>query len=450
MSAPVLEPLPVGAPIDPASNPRPTAREVLRDIASGGPLRIFLSVLLSLVVGSLLIVFTNEDVLTTLGYFGARPTDFFGAAGSAIGDAYAALFRGAVFNYRADSFEAAIRPLTESLRFAGPLIAAGLGIALSFRVGMFNIGGQGQMLMGAAFAGFAAANIPLPWGLHLLVAMAFGFVGAAIWAGIVGLLKAFTGAHEVIVTIMLNYIAVSLITYLMRTPVLHDMDSGNNPTARAPLPTAQFPKILGDGFDLHLGFLLCIAAVFVFWWLMERSKLGFRLRMVGLNPDAALTAGVNVKAVFVIAMVLSGLFVGLAGINQALGRSGTFGPSIDAGIGFDAITVALLGGSRAFGVLFAGLLFGAMKAAGPSMQVQDVAPEVLIVMQGLIVLFVAAPPLVRAIFRFLPEPRVVVHTSTPRRPPVAKSAQAATAQVDTAQGDGADDGTAKAEKESPL
>lgn len=426
MSAPVLDPLPATPEPESATSTRPTAAEVLHDIASGSPLRIFFAVLLSLAIGSLLIIFTNEDVLETLGYVFSRPGDFFTAAGRAAGNAFAALFRGSVFNYNAASFEAAIRPLSESLRFAGPLIAAGLGIALGFRVGMFNIGGQGQMLMGAVFAGFAAANLPLPYGLHLLVAMIFGFVGAGLWAAIVGVLKAFTGAHEVIVTIMLNYIAVSLVTYFMRTPLLHDVESGNNPTARAPLPTAQLPRILGPDFSLHLGFVLCIAAVFVFWWLMERSKLGFRLRMVGLSPDAARTAGINVKAVFVIAMVLSGLFVGLAGINQSLGREGTYGPSVDAGIGFDAITVALLGGSRAFGVLFAGLLFGAMKAAGPSMQVQDVAPEVLIVMQGLIVLFVAAPPLVRAIFRFLPEPRVVVHSSSPRRPkPAAPSKEVA-------------------------
>ncbi len=404
MTAPVLDPLP--PTLQPAKQTRPTAAEVLYDIASGSPLRILFAVLLSLAIGSLLIIFTNERVLETLGYVFSRPSDFFAAAGRAAGDAFAALFRGSIYNYNAPTFEGAIRPLTESLRFAGPLIAAGLGIALSFRVGLFNIGGQGQMLMGAAFAGFAAAQFTLPWGLHLLVAMVFGFIGAGLWAGIVGVLKAYTGAHEVIVTIMLNYIALSLVTYLMRTPVLHDMESGNNPTAQAPLPTAQFPKLLGDGFDLHLGFLLCIAAVFVYWWLMERSTLGFRLRMVGLSPDAASTAGINVKSVMVIALVLSGLFVGLAGVNQALGREGSFGPSIDSGIGFDAITVALLGGSRAFGVLFAGLLFGAMKAAGPSMQIQDVAPEVLIVMQGLIVLFVAAPPLVRSIFRFLPPPRV--------------------------------------------
>ncbi|MET0303070.1 MAG: ABC transporter permease, partial [Microbacteriaceae bacterium] len=304
----------------------------------------------------------------------------------------------------AATFEGAVRPFTETLRFSGPLIAAGLGIALSFRVGMFNIGGTGQLLMGAAFAGFASFQFHLPYGIHLVVAMIFGFVGAGLWAGIVGFLKARTGAHEVIVTIMMNYIAISLITFFMRTPVLNTDPPGSNPLTRPPDATAQLPKILGSGFDLHLGFILALAAVAVYWWLMERSTTGFRLRMVGLNADAARTAGINVNKVFILAMVFSGLFVGLAGINQALGRAGNFGPSIDSGIGFDAITVALLGGSRAIGVLFAGLLFGAMKAAGPAMQLQDVPPEVLVVVQGLIVLFIAAPPLIRSIFR-LPKPR---------------------------------------------
>ncbi|MDF1479116.1 ABC transporter permease [Leifsonia sp. H3M29-4] len=400
--------------------PRPKASQVLRDIASGSPLRIFFSFVLAFAAGSLLIIFTNERVLDSLGYFFARPTDFFGAAGQATADAYAAMFRGSIYNYRADSFESAIRPLTESLRFAGPLIAAGLGIALTFRVGMFNIGGTGQLLMGAIFAAWASFQLHLPYGLHLIVAILFGFVGAAFWAGIVGFLKARTGAHEVIVTIMLNYIAVSLVTYLMRTPVLHDMDSGNNPTTIPPDVTAQLPKILGGSFNLHLGFILALIAVVVYWWLMERSTLGFRLRMVGLNPDAARTAGINVNVVFVLAMVLSGLFVGLAGVNQALGRSGSFSPSIDSGIGFDAITVALLGGSRAGGVLLAGLLFGAMKAAGPAMQLEDVAPEVLSVVQALIVLFIAAPPLVRAIFRFLPEPREPEQLTTQQKPELEK------------------------------
>lgn len=379
--------------------------EVARDIASGSVVRTVLAIVLSLAIASLLIIFTNERVSDTLGYLFSRPSDFFAAAGRALGDAYGALFRGAIYNTRADTFEGAIRPLVESLRFAGPLIAAGLGVALTFRAGLFNIGGQGQLLMAAAFSSFAASQIHLPYVIHLVVAMIFGFFGAALWAGIVGFLKARTGAHEVIVTIMMNYIAVSLITYLMRTPILHDMESGSNPSSIPPDPTAVFPLILGDEFNLRLSFVLCILAVGVYWWLMERSTLGFRLRMVGLNPDAARAAGINVDRMSIIALVLSGLFIGLAGLNQSLGREGNFAPNVDAGIGFDAITVALLGNSTALGVLFAGLLFGILKAAGPAMQLADVSPEVLGVVQGLIVLFIAAPPLVRAIFRFIPAPR---------------------------------------------
>jgi ABC-type uncharacterized transport system permease subunit len=398
--------IPAEEPLPPADDRKPVAwNEVLHDIAAGGFVRTVLAIVLSLAIASLLVVFTNEDVADTLGYLFSRPGDFFAAAGRALADAGNALVRGAFYNTRADSFEAGIRPLTESLRLAGPLIAAGLGIALTFRAGLFNIGGQGQILMAAAFSSFAASQIHLPFVIHLAVAMLFGFFGAAFWAGIVGFLKARTGAHEVIVTIMMNYIAISLITYLMRTPILHDMESGSNPTSIPPDPTAVFPLILGEDYNLRLSFVLCILAVGVYWWLMERSPIGFRLRMVGLNPDAARTAGINVNTTAVIAMVLSGLFLGLAGLNQSLGRDGNFAPNVDAGIGFEAITVALLGNSRALGVLFAGLLFGALRAAGPTMQLADVSPEVLGVVQGLIVLFIAAPPLVRAIFRFIPAPR---------------------------------------------
>ncbi|AYF98301.1 ABC transporter permease [Protaetiibacter intestinalis] len=402
-------------PEAPASR-RPRWNEVLHDIAAGGITRTVLAVVLSLAIASVLIVLTNEDVQSTLGYFFSRPSDFFQTAGRALGDAYTALFRGAIYNTRADSFAAGIKPLTESLRFAGPLIAAGLGIALTFRSGLFNIGGQGQLLMGAVWSAWASFQLHLPYGIHLIVAMVFGFVGAGLWAFIAGFLKAKTGAHEVIVTIMMNYIAVYLVTYLMRTTVLHDPETGSNPTTRPPDPTAVFPRIFGDAYELRWSFVLCIIAVGVFWWLMERSPLGFRLRMVGLNPDAARAAGVNVARMTIVAMVLSGLFVGLAGINQSLGRDGNFAPQIDAGIGFDAITVALLGGSRAGGVLFAGLLFGALKAAGPTMQLADVPPEILGVIQGLIVLFIAAPPLVRAIFRFLPAPREITVVGTGRKP----------------------------------
>ncbi|MEL5992097.1 ABC transporter permease [Microbacterium phosphatis] len=390
----------------PAGEERPDRmRAFLRDLAEGSIVRTLVAIALSLIAGLLLVVFTNEDVRPTLSYVFGRPSDFFQAAGGAISTAWDALIRGAIWNTRADSFADGIRPLTETLRFAGPLIAAGLGLAVTFRTGLFNIGGQGQMLMAAAWASFAASQLHLPWVIHLLVAMVFGFVAAGLWAGIAGFLKARTGAHEVIVTIMMNYIAVSLVTFLMRTPVLHDMSQGQNPATIAPDPTAVFPLLLGEGFDLRWSFVACLLAVVVFWWLMERSTLGFRLRMVGANPDAARAAGVNVETTAILAMVISGLFIGLAGLNQALGREGNYGPGVDAGIGFDAITIALVGGNGALGVLFAGILFGAFKAASPTMQVADVSPEVLSVMQGLILLFIAAPPLIRAIVPFLPKPK---------------------------------------------
>jgi ABC-type uncharacterized transport system permease subunit len=374
-----------------------------RDIVSGSPVRTLLAIVIAFVVGAVLIVLTNEAFLTSVGYIFSRPSDALTAAGTAISDGYGALFRGSILNLQGDDFAAVVRPFTETLRLATPLIAAGLGIALSFRVGMFNIGGQGQLLFGAGLAGFVSFQVSLPFPLHLLLAIIAGILGAAAYGALVGLLKAKTGANEVIVTIMLNYIAFYLLTYLMRTPLLQDPTAGGTPKTPAPDQSAQLPLLFGGSFALHWGFILVIAATVLFWWLMERSTLGYRFRAVGLNPSAALTAGINVNRIYIVAMAISAAFVGLAGVAQALGRSSGFTPSVDAGIGFDAITVALLGGSTAGGVFLAGLLFGAMKAGGPAMQTADVPPELLGVVQGLIVLLIAAPPLVRAIFH-LPSP----------------------------------------------
>ncbi len=204
---------------------------------------------------------------------------------------------------------------------------------------------------------------------------------------------------------MMNYIAANLITFFFRDPnLLREVDGGGTPKSDAPALTAQLPKLLGDEYSLHLGFVLAMVAVVVYWWLMERSTLGFRFRMVGHNPNAARTAGINVERTYIYAMAASAAFVGIAAANQGLGVTSGLSPSADAGIGFDAITVALLGSSTAPGVLLAGLLFGAFKAGSAPMQVLGLSPEVLGVVQGSIVLFIAAPPLIRAIFR-LPAPQ---------------------------------------------
>jgi len=384
--------------------PTPKSLSILRDILSGSPLRALLSVVMGFLVGFLFIIFSSSDVQSTLSYLFARPSDFFAVAGGTIAAAVGALVKGAIYNGDAATAQLAFRPITETLRLGTPLIVAGLGIALGFRVGLFNIGGTGQLLFGAAWAAWVSFRLPLPWGLHLLVAVLVGVLAAAMWGAIVGLLKARTGAHEVIVTIMLNYVAINLVTWLMRRPeVLQDPTSGGIPKTLPPAPTAQFPTILGDGFALHAAFFVAIGATVLYWWLMERSALGFQFRMVGHNPNAARTAGINVNNIYIIAMAMSAGFVGIAGANQALGRSEGFTPSIHAGIGFDAITVALLGGGSATGVFLAGLLFGAFKAGAPAMQVVGISPEILQIVQGSIVLFIAAPPLIRAIFR-LPAP----------------------------------------------
>ncbi|MGZ5418840.1 MAG: ABC transporter permease [Nocardioides sp.] len=392
-------------PTEPETEPEPEEpsrfRGVLRDITSGSAVTAVLAVFLAVAVGSLLIAFTDERVRESASYIFARPGDFFQATWDAIWGAYTALFRGSVYNTRAETFETGIRPLTETCKFAAPLIAAGLGVGLAFRAGMFNIGGRGQMLLAGAAAGWVGFGLELPWVLHLTLAIAAGMLAGALWAGLAGLLKARTGAHEVIVTIMLNYVAFYLVFFALSEQSLLQAPESFNPKSLPMKESATMPKLLGDQYNLHLGFLLALIAVAFVWWLLNRAALGFRIRAVGLNPAAARASGIDVGRTYVVVMLIAGALVGLAGANQVLGTV-TSGVTLDldAGIGFDAITVALLGRSRPLGILGAGILFGAFKAGGFSMQAsQGIPVDIVLVVQSLIVLFLAAPPLVRAIFR---------------------------------------------------
>ncbi len=391
--------------------PPSRTQQVLREIVGGNAMISVLAVALALLVGAVLIAFTNKDVQAASGYFFSRPGDTVAAIWNAVSGAYSALFQGSVYNFRRPTFADGIRPLTETLTFATPLIVSGLGIALAFRVGMFNIGGRGQMLVAAGAAGYVGFAWPMPYGIHLIVAVIAGMLAGAIWGGIAGLLKARTGAHEVIVTIMLNFVGFYLISFLLRTPGALQAPGSNNPKSPAMLPTATFPELFGPKYNLHLGFVFAIIATVLVWYIINRSKMGFEFRAVGANPNAARVAGINVKNVYVYAMLISGALVGLAGVTQVLGSVTTgFSEGIDAGIGFDAITVALLGRSRPVGVFFAAILFGALKAGGYSMQAaQSVPIDIVLVVQSLIVLFIAAPPLVRTIFR-LPIPGIAAIT----------------------------------------
>ncbi len=389
-----------------------TSSQVLREILTGSPVRTLLSIFVGFAVGAVFMVVFNPEVLKSFGYFFSRPGDTFGAMAKTIGDGYGALFRGAIFNTQADDFAIAIRPITETLRFAAPLILAGLGVGLGFRVGLFNIGAVGQMAFSLIGVTWVATQIQLPFVIHTIVAVIVAVIFAAAYGAIVGFLKARTGAHEVIVTIMLNYVALNLFSFFLRTPgLLLEKDGGGTPKADPALETAVLPNLFSDQYRLNWGLLIAIGATFFYWWLMERSTIGYRFRMVGFNANAARAAGIRVERTFVWAMAASAAFAGLAGANQGLTAVGGVTPSIHANIGFDAITVALLGGSRAGGIFAAGLLFGAFKAGGPAMQVVGVAPEILHVVQALIVMFIAAPPLIRALFR-LPQP--------PKRKPISE------------------------------
>lgn len=392
---------------DPAEKAPPVSKwhDTFLRITQGNALISVLAVVLALLVGGIMIAFTDEDVQAASVYFFARPGDTLIAIWNSVSGAYIALFQGSIYNFQAASFDRAIRPLTETLTFATPLIAAGLGVALAFRIGMFNIGGRGQMLMASAAAGWVAFSLDLPWGIHMIVALIAGLAAGALWAGIAGFLKARTGAHEVIVTIMLNYVAFYLISWMLRTPGLLQAPGSSNPKTPAMKDTAVFPDLLGPQYNLHFGFVLVVAATILVWWILSRSSLGFKFRAVGENPNAARVAGIDVKNMYVYGMLIAGALVGLAGVNQVLGTITTgFTAGIDAGIGFDAITVALLGRSTPWGTFAAGILFGAFKAGGFAMQAgQQIPIEIVTVVQALIVLFIAAPPLVRTIF-FLPSP----------------------------------------------
>ena len=376
-------------------------RSLLREIASGDLLAGVLAVFLAVFVGSVMIAATDETVRDTASYITARPSDFFNALWDSISGAYSAMFRGAVFNYNLTEPAQQWRPLTETLKFAGPLILGGLGVGLAFRAALFNIGGRGQMLVAGAAAGWVGFNFDLPAAIHLPFAVLVGTAAGALWGGIAGLLKARTGAHEVIVTLMLNYVGYYLLFYALTKEWLLKTPGSVNPKSPPMDDSAVLPKVLGDQFNLHFGFVLALVAVGVAWWLLNRSTLGYRIRAVGENPHAARASGINVGRTYTVVMMIAGSLLGLAGVNQVLGTvpSGV-SLDLDASIGFDAITVALLGRSRPLGILAAGLLFGAFKAGGFTMQTsENISVDLVLVVQSLIVLFLAAPPLVRAIFR---------------------------------------------------
>ena len=400
---------------------------LLRQVASSPAVVGLLAVLTALILSSILILAADSEVRYTATYLLNRPGDFLHATASTLSEAYSSLLRGAVFDWRATTGVRMIRPITDTLTNATPLIIAGLGMAVAFRAGLFNIGGQGQMILGAITACYVGIAWNLPLVAHLLVAVVGAGLGGLVWGGIAGVLKARTGANEVIVTIMLNSIAAHLLSQVLSLKAFNGEGETGNRKSLTVADTAQYPWLAGDSFRLHAGFLLALLVAVAVWWLMERSRLGFQLRATGLNADAARTAGMSVPWVTSLVMMISGALCGLAATAPVLGTQKSMDESVVGTIGFDAITVALLGRSRPLGTVLAGLLFGALRAGGTAMQA---APgthiKIVLVLQSTIVLFIAAPPLIRAIFR-LPERREPLGGTDPSPASVPAAAPAAPA-----------------------
>ncbi|MEV4479408.1 ABC transporter permease [Micromonospora coxensis] len=359
-----------------------------------------LALLLAMLVGAILIIVSDPEVLATYGYITARPADALNASWTVVSEAYANLFKGAVFDPDATGFSAAMGPISETLTYTAPLVFTGLSVALAFRGGLFNIGAQGQATMGVILAAVAGFALPLPPVVHLIVALVAGAIGGAVWGFIPGILKARTGAHEVINTIMLNYIAVYFLSWVIIQNGVQNPERADA-ISKPVDSSAQLPRLLGDDLRVHAGILLAVLATWFVAWLLNRSTLGFELRAVGANPDAARTAGISVTKTYVLVMAIAGLLAGLGGSQMVLGSTANaLTPLVVAQIGFDGILVALLGRVKPWGVLLAALLFGALQAGGNRMQsYSGISLELVTVLQALIVIFIAAPALVKAIFQ---------------------------------------------------
>ncbi|HEX6256745.1 MAG TPA: ABC transporter permease [Euzebyales bacterium] len=354
-----------------------------------------LAIVAALVVGAIILALASEETREALGYFFAQPADTFAALKESVWDVYAALLRGAF---------GGANQLSETITAATPLILTGLAVAVPLRAGLFNIGGEGQFLAGGAFAGYVGFAITgLPLVVHLPLAVLAGIVGGALWGWIPGVLKARTGAHEVITTIMLNNVAILGVEYMLSLDAVQPIGR-DDPLSRGMLDSATLPRLAGAGRRVNAGIIVAFLLALVLWWLLERSTRGFELTAVGLNPEAARSAGMNVATTVTIAMLVGGIAAGLGGTSQVLGVDGRISAGLGGGRGFDGITVALLGRGGVGGTVFAGLLFGALEAGGRLMQAQTgTSLDLVSVIQALIVLFIAAPALVQAMFRIQPD-----------------------------------------------
>jgi general nucleoside transport system permease protein len=380
-----------------------------------------LAVVTALLVGAIVIVLTDFEALAKIGSDPARAlfwvetvngkTVISGAIGGVV-NAYGAMLQGAfgdpsriitaLQTGNAKDIATAIRPITETLVATMPLIFTGLAVAISFRAGMFNIGGKGQLLMGALAATITAivlaGSVPSP--VILVVSLLAATLAGGFWGFIPGFLKARTGAHEVITTIMLNYVASLVLFFALRSPTLRAAGS-TSPVSKNLTPIVDVPNIISlPGIRLDYGFVVALLMAVAVSFLLFRTTKGFELRASGFNLTAARYAGMSAGGSMILAMALSGALAGMGGGFMVIGTVGQLTLDLEGGIGFTAIALALVAGLRPSGVVVAALLFGALSNGGKLMGVQSGIPyDLLVFIQALVIMFVAAPGLIRAIWR---------------------------------------------------
>jgi len=392
----------------------------LEEVSKSNLTVTFLAIISGLILGGLLVAVTTEEVYQAFG------VSFWQGIKSAAGAAwttYQALFYGSVGNPskiiaafqsgEAEAIRRAVNPFFESLVVSTPYIFAGLAVALGFRVGLFNIGAEGQLFIGAATSVTAAIYLEgLPAIIHIPVSLLAGFLGGGLWGFIPGWLKAATGGHEVINTIMMNYIAFRLSEYLLRGPLKNP--DGFTPVSAPIQESARLLRLFESPIRFHIGFFIALLVAYLVYLFLFKTTWGYTLRTVGSNPKAAKYAGMSIVRSTVIAMFLSGGLAGLAGANEVLGVNYNLALAFTSGYGFDSIALALLGKSHPVGVVLSSILFGFLRNGAIQMQVLAGIPvDIISILQAFILAFIAAPAIIRTVYR-LKEPDLDIDAVTLR------------------------------------
>jgi len=400
------------SPVPPPGRAR---HKIWRPSAQSPIVTAALALLLGLAVGAIIIIVTTPAILDAWrsifhswsGIGHAIKVTF-----DNVGAAYRAIFTGSIVDPASlwhsittgHGWDNTMTPISETLTYTSPLLIASIGVGIAFQTGIFNIGANGQAVLGGIAGGVIGSMLHMPMVFHLPLTMIAGIIGGMIAGAVPGVLKAYTGAHEVITTIMFNYVIYSFLLFVvLSTPF--QQPGQQNDIGRMMDTTAQLPPLFGtsSGLRVNYGIFVAAAVVVFAWWFLDRSSMGFDFRVTGANPTAARASGINAKRVIVIVFLISGGLSGLAGMVQVASTThfidGTFLIG-NAGIGFTAITVALLGRNRPMGIMWSSLLFAALGVGGRSMQAATGIPlDLATVIQSVIVIFVATPVLVKEIYR---------------------------------------------------